>query len=166
MIVKAPEVGRSPRPAPGTPAPAIGAAGPRPRPRHGARVRRGGGHGGGEVGGSLAGVGGTARAGSHHTAPVYGGGGGVAPVEVPEGGGRSLAVAREWVRGVGGVQGSDRGRVEIVLRSDVGGAGAGAAGRASGEGRGHSWNKWKSKLINTRGLKNIQYMMLLQQDSI
>ena len=107
-----------------------------------------------------------AIAGAEEAASVYGGGGGVAPVEVPEGGGRPLAVAREWVRGVRGVQGSDRGRVEIVLRSDVGGAGAGAAGRASGEGRGHSWNKWESKLINTRGLKNIHYMMLLQQYSI
>ena len=89
-----------------------------------------------------------AIAGAEDAASVYGGGGGVAPVEVPESRRRSLAVAREGVGGVGGVQCPDWGRVEIVLRSDVGGAGpTGAARRASREGRGHSWNKWKSKLI-------------------
>ena len=120
---------------------AVGAAGSRAGAGHGAGVRGGGGHGGGEVGGSLAGV--AAIAGAEDAASVYGGGGGVAPVEVPESRRRSLAVAREGVGGVGGVQCSDWGRVEIVLRSDVGGARAArTAGVTSGERRCHSWKKW------------------------
>ena len=50
---------------------------------------------------------------------------------------------------MGGVHGpaaaGRRGRVEIVLRSYIGRTGA-AAG-TSGDGRSHSWNKLKSKLI-------------------
>ena len=66
-----------------------------------------------------------------------------------------------------GVQGPGRGRVEIVLRSDVGGTRAtGAAGGPSGEGRCHSWKKWKSKLIKTNGFHNILYIMLLYYASI
>ena len=131
---------------------AVGAAGPRAGAGHGAGVRGGGGHGGGEVGGAAALAGAVAaRAGAQDAAPVYGGGGGVGPVEVPDGGGRALTVARQRVRRVRAVHGPGGRRVEIVLRSDVGRAGAaGAAGVASGEGRGHSWKKWKSKFIINR----------------
>ena len=83
-----------------------------------------------------------AIAGAEDAASIYGGGGGVAPVEVPESRRRSLAVAREGVWGVGGVQCPDWGRVEIVLRSDVGGARpTGAAGRPSRQRRSHSCSK-------------------------
>lgn len=73
---------------------------------------------------------------------VYGGGGGVGPIEVPDGGGRTfrlrrpIIIAREGVRGVGRFYGPatrrDRGRVEVVLRSDVGGAGATSRGSGGG----------------------------------
>ena len=143
MIAEAPEVGMSPGATARTATAAVAAAGPRAGARHGAGVRGGGGHGGGEVGGALAGAV-AAGAGAQHAAAVYGGGRGVGPVEVPDGGGRPLTVARQRVGGVRAVHGPGGRRVEIVLRSDVGRAGpAGDAGRASGEGRGHSWNKWK-----------------------
>ena len=151
MIAETPEVRRSPGAAARTPTPAVGAAGPGARAGHRAGVRGGRRHGGGEVGGALAGATVAACTGAQDAAPVYGGGRGVGPVEVPDGGGRPLTVAGQRVRGVRTVHGPGGRRVEIVLRSDVGGAGAtGAARRASREGRGHSWNKWKSKLINNQ----------------
>ena len=145
---------------------AVAAAGPRAGARHGAGVRGGGGHGGGEVGGALAGAV-AAGAGAQHAPAVNGGGRGVGPVEVPDGGGRALTVARQRVRRVRAVHGPGGRRVEIVLRSDVGRAGAaGAAGSAGREGRSHSWNKWKSKLIKTPGWEMILNVMLLHYASI
>ena len=148
MIAETPEVRRSPGATARTPTPAVGAARPGARAGHRAGVRGGRRHGGGEVGGALAGATVAACTGAQDAAPVYGGGRGVGPVEVPDGGRWALTVARQRVGGVRTVHSPGRWGVEIVLRSDVGRAGpTGAAGRPSGQGRCHSWNKWKSKLI-------------------
>ena len=106
----------------------------------------GGRHGGGEIRGLVTrghrSVMMTSRTRPQHAASVYRGRGGVAPVKVSDGWGRPLwphlTRTVTW-QGVGGVGAGCRGRVEIVLRSDVGGAGARAAAVTCRQGRCHSW---------------------------
>ena len=143
MIGEAFKVGRSPGTSPSTAwSSTVGATCPGAWPWHWAGVSWGGGHGGGEVDlGTLARVTLTSAWWSHHTATVYAGApGGVAPLELSNGGwwpsvGARVSWAVSWQR----VWTVSWGRVEIVLRSDVGGACCWPGCCSCWQWRGHRW---------------------------